>query len=251
MNKIVLFLFFVVINLTHAQNDIVKAGEDIIYHQVEAGETVAMLYKRYLVPPEKIYELNEGATEGINAGMILKIPISEAYRNKLLSKGSDLSSQVNSIENDTTIEEVSNNSTEITDNDKLSYVKYSVKQDETLYEIAYKNKTKVDKIKELNPGLTEVNLQVDQIIFIPINNEIEKEKIKEINESDDTNSTIDVKNKIENNSNSTSGLIEYIIVKGDTLYSLAKKHNTTIEQIYKNNPAVAKKGLQIGQKIKL
>lgn len=251
MNKIVLFLFFVVINLTHAQNDIVKAGEDIIYHQVEAGETVAMLYKRYLVPPEKIYELNEGATEGINAGMILKIPISEAYRNKLLSKGSDLSSQVNSIENDTTIEEVSNNSTEITDNDKLSYVKYSVKQDETLYEIAYKNKTKVDKIKELNPGLTEVNLQVDQIIFIPINNEIEKEKIKEINESDDTNSTIDVKNKIENNSNSTSGLIEYIIVKGDTLYSLAKKHNTTIEQIQKNNPNITKKGLLIGQKIKL
>jgi LysM repeat protein len=254
MNKLVLFLCIVMIHFSQAQNDIVKAGEDIIYHQVKEGETIAMLYKKFLVPPEKIYEINEGALGGITSGMMLKIPISDEYRKKYLSNdNSVVATQINTQENNSTNQEAVASSTdsinkegkiEISDDENLPYIKYEIKQSETLYGIAKKNNSTVKAIKEYNPGLTDVNIEVNQIIFIPKSNKNSKtENIKSTNNVDS--------NFKENSSNATSGYTEHIVIKGDTLYSLSKKHNTTIEQIYKNNPDVAKKGLQIGQKIKL
>ncbi|KAI4283148.1 MAG: hypothetical protein L6R38_002371 [Xanthoria sp. 2 TBL-2021] len=43
----------------------------------------------------------------------------------------------------------------------------------------------------------------------------------------------------------------YTIKKGDTLYEIAKAHNTTVEAIEKANPGINPKTLQIGQVIQL
>lgn len=43
--------------------------------------------------------------------------------------------------------------------------------------------------------------------------------------------------------------IEYVIQPGDTLYSLAKKYNTTVEMIMNTNLALEPNNLRVGQKI--
>ncbi len=59
-----------------------NSTQEYIHHEVKMGETVALLYKKYLVNPSEIYKANEGISDGIVAGSILKIPITNDYRKK-------------------------------------------------------------------------------------------------------------------------------------------------------------------------
>lgn len=83
---------------------------------------------------------------------------------------------------------------------------YTVKSGDTLYRIAAQNNTTVDTLKQLN-NLKTNNLSVGQILTLP-SNEIIEIPIEPIN---------------------------YTIKSGDTLYSIAKKYNTTVNQIKQLN----------------
>ena len=95
---------------------------------------------------------------------------------------------------------------------------YTVKKGDTLYSIAQKFNTTVDNLKSINKQITD-NLSIGQIIKLPDN-------IKE----DLTNS--------------------YIVKKGDTLYSIAKKFDTTVDNLIATNN-LTNPNLSIGQIIKL
>jgi len=84
---------------------------------------------------------------------------------------------------------------------------YIVQKGDSLYQIAKKYNTSVEKIKELN-NLTNNSLSIGQQLFIPTN---EKEQ-----ESTPLKNT-------------------YIVQKGDNLYQIAKKYNTTIDELKKIN----------------
>ena len=78
---------------------------------------------------------------------------------------------------------------------------YTVKPNDTLYSIAKNNKVTVDELKEIN-NLSSNNLEIGQILIIP------------------------------------SGIITdntYQVKSGDSLYSIAKKYNTTVDNIKKTN----------------
>ena len=95
---------------------------------------------------------------------------------------------------------------------------YIVKKGDTLYSIAQKFNTTVDNLKSINKQITD-NLSIGQIIKLP-------ENIKE----DLTNS--------------------YIVKKGDTLYSIAQKFDTTVDNLIATNN-LTNPNLSIGQIIKL
>ena len=94
---------------------------------------------------------------------------------------------------------------------------YTVKSGDSLYQIAKKYNTTVDEIKKLN-NLTSNSLSIGQILKIP-----EKEEI-----IPETNI--------------------YIVKSGDSLYQIAKKYNTTVDELKKINNLTSNI-LSIGQKI--
>ena len=87
---------------------------------------------------------------------------------------------------------------------------YVVKAGDTLYSIANKYNTSVDKIKDLN-NLSSNILQIGQVLKVPSSN-------------------------------------KYIVKAGDTLYSIAKKYNTSVDAIKSKNN-LSSNILSIGQEL--
>lgn len=97
---------------------------------------------------------------------------------------------------------------------------YTIKKGDTLYSIAKMYNTKVDAIKTLN-NLTTNTLTIGQVLKIPSNNE-----------------------------ETTSDYSTYKVISGDTIYSIAKKYNTTVDTI-KNYNNLNTNLLSIGQVLKI
>ena len=111
---------------------------------------------------------------------------------------------------------------EMSDNNPTECVTYTVKKGDNLYSIARKYDTTIEEIKRYN-NLTNNNLSINQKITIPCYNE-----------------------KI--NINTKPNYISYLVKKGDTLYSIAKKYGTNVEQIKKDNN-LSNNNLEIGTNI--
>lgn len=98
----------------------------------------------------------------------------------------------------------------------ISTINYTVKKGDSLYKIANLYNTSVSELIRLN-NLTTNNLSIGQIIKVP-----------------------------SNNVTSTT----YIVQKGDSLYSIAKKFNTSVDSIKKKNN-LSSNTLSIGQKLNI
>ena len=94
---------------------------------------------------------------------------------------------------------------------------YTVQKGESLYSIAKKFNTSVDILKSLN-NLVSNSLSIGQKLKVPV-----------LDSSSSTNNT-------------------YVVKKGDSLYSIAKKFNTSVDFIKKKNN-LATNSLSIGQKL--
>ena len=101
---------------------------------------------------------------------------------------------------------------------------YTVKKGDSLYSIASKYNTTVQKIIDLN-YLKNTNLSIGQILRIP-------EMYTPSNEI------------------SLPNYISYIVKKGDSLYSIAKKYGISVDTIIKDN-ALNNNNLVIGQELKI
>lgn len=102
-------------------------------------------------------------------------------------------------------------------NNESDNTTYMVKSGDTLYSIAQKYNTTVNAIKSLN-NLTSDILRIGQILKIPVS-------------ADD-------------------GYIKYTVVSGDTLYAIARKYNTTVNEIKSLNNLTSDT-LSIGQVLKI
>ena len=95
-----------------------------------------------------------------------------------------------------------------------SNITYTVQKGDSLYSIANKYNTTINEIKSLN-NLTSNNLSIGQQLRIPTN---------------------------------ASGNITYTVQKGDNLYSIARKYNTTVNEIKRKNNLTSN-NLSIGQQL--
>ena len=95
---------------------------------------------------------------------------------------------------------------------------YTVQKGDTLYSIAQKYGITIDKLKEMN-NLTSNTINVGKTL-----------KVKDTNESNLSEYNI------------------YVVQKGDSLYSIANKFNTTVESIKKANNLTSTV-LQINQQL--
>ncbi|WP_438965304.1 LysM peptidoglycan-binding domain-containing protein [Flavobacterium sp.] len=76
MKRIIIFILLFFINLSTGQTasnfDISK--HKVVLHKVTLGETMLIISKKYLVNPTEIYKVNKFSVDGLERGMILKIP---------------------------------------------------------------------------------------------------------------------------------------------------------------------------------
>ena len=148
---------------------------------------------------------------------------------------------------------------------------YTIKKGDSLYQIAKKYDTTVDELKKIN-NLTSNILSIGQILTIP-NKQLEPSKtyliytvqkgdslyqiakkydttideLKKINNLTSTLLSIGQQLKIQTN---TEKYILYNVVKGDSLYQIAKKYNTTVNDIKVLNN-LKTNTLNIGQELKI
>ena len=97
------------------------------------------------------------------------------------------------------------------------YDSYTVKRGDTLYSIARKYNTTVDNLRRLN-NLNNDSLSIGQVILLP---------------------------GIDTSSDNTS---IYVVNSGDTLYSIAREYDTTVE-VLKDLNTLTTNILSVGQKL--
>jgi LysM repeat protein len=95
---------------------------------------------------------------------------------------------------------------------------WRVKRGDTLFNIALRSATTVNRLLELNPDVNPSNLRIDSLICLPPEQPC------------------------------SSGIYWEVAV-GDTLYKIAKSSNTTVKKLLELNPDIDPNNLQIGQNL--
>ena len=192
-----------------------ELGKNEIYYQVKKGDTLWSIARQFGVTVNQIKEVNNLKNNTISIGTLLYIPTKETEKVTkdvyTVKKGDTLYSiakkyyltvdelkELNNITDNTiSIGQKLYVSKEVPQTEQL----YTVVKGDTLYNIANKFNVSVNNLKSIN-NLNNNILSIGQVLKIP-------------------NSTVD-----QDNSNLT-----YIVKKDDTLYSIAKLFNTSVDEL--------------------
>lgn len=242
MKKFLFFAMFLLASQITFSQTAIKPGMKAINHKVAAGETVLDISKKYGVDPAEIYRANRFAIDGIKEEMVLQfyapqkpseIEIStENYETKLESLPTE-KIPVKSIE-------LSNNNIPISSK-ATNRGFHTVQKGETLYGLSKMYNITVDEIKNANTILMKNSLQAGQKLKIPDGTIVgNNQKAVEVVSNQE-------KMKVEQNIYKSGEIITHKVAPKETLYSLAKKYNVTVDDIINQNEKALKKGLQAGQ----
>lgn len=199
---------------------------------VQKGDTLYSIANKLGTTVSELKKENNLTSNTLQIGEVLRIPTKEIYEEEeniyIVKKGDSLYSIANKY--NTTVDElkrINNLTSNILSigqvlklpSDKASNVEkeentisYTVKKGDSLYSIARKYNTTIDRIKDLN-NLTTNLLSIGQVLLIPTDTNLET---------------------------------TYTVQKGDSLYSIAKKYNTTVNRLKQLNNLTSNL-LSIGQ----
>lgn len=272
MKRIVLFLL-VVFSLSNAFAQRKKKKDievQMVAHEVKMGETVRTISQKYLVEPAEIYKYNNEAVDGISQGMVLQIPvpIKEAPAPVVEEKVVVVDTENNRVSMNKELEakakkdipvEPKANVKQVTTIEKKSEMEHTVEPKETLYSLSKLFNVSVDEIKANNPKVAELGLQVGQVIRVKSSKVLEKYESGSEESSTAVVETKEVaKNPVAEQPRKPAvadlvkgNVIEHKVEPKETLYSLSRKYNMTIDQITELNPDLKNRGLQIDEIVKL
>ncbi len=199
-----------------------------------SGDSLYSIAKKYNTTVDELKQINHLTSNNLSINQVLKIPTQ--------TEGSQ------------------------------KYISYTVKKGDSLYSIAKKYNTTIDKIKSYN-NLTSNLLNINQTLKIPTSSEEDSDgtinylvqsgdslysiakkynttvnELKEFNQLNSNLLSIGQILKIPNQNNNTD--LTYKVVSGDNLYSIAKKYNTTIDKIKSYNNLTSNL-LRVGQILKI
>lgn len=222
-------------------------GTEEGYYTVKKGDTLYSIAKKYNTTVSELKRLNNLESDTLTIGQILQI--SELapptiYETYVVQKGDTLYSIANKY--NTTVSELKtlNNlkSDILTIGQQLqvaqiippiNYQIYIVQKGDTLYSIAKTFDTTVDDIKSMN-NLTSNSLMIGQQLQVPITQQDNKppEQEPEIPEIPEEN------------------YIYYTVLKGDSLWSIAKRYGISVDDLIKLNN-LTNIDLKIGDTLKV
>lgn len=115
-----------------------------------------------------------------------------------------------------------------------SSVQHQVQAKETVYGISKQYNIAIEKLYDLNPGLKENGLKNGQFLNLA---------------ETTSKNTAPVSNNNQSLKNVASTTV--IVDKGETIYGIAVKNNTTVSVLYELNPGLLESGLKVGQPINI
>lgn len=205
------------------------AGETI--YVVQKGDTLWSVARKLGVSVDDLKSFNNLTSDNLSIGQILLVPTESSEDIYTVKAGDTLYSIANKFNISVDALKQANNLTsnilsigqqlKIPEtpptNINPEYLEYVVKSGDSLWSIANRYNTSVNEIRELNELSSDV-LQIGQVLLIPIS---------------------------ENVNN-----ITYTVKAGDSLYSIAQKYGTTVDEIKKANNLTSNL-LSIGQQLKI
>ena len=249
-------------SLNNKKGDNLKVGEvlqipnksgtnpnNMFMYTVQKGDTLYSIARKYNTTASEIKKLNYFTNDNLSIGQVIRIPemftkeedmVMPIYTNYIVKKGDNLYDIANkynvSIDVIRKDNGLTNNLLQIGQvlrirtpeeesivfeecfgpdyNPVNTNINYVVKKGDSLYKIANTYNTSVSAIQKLN-DLKSINLEIGQVLKIPNN--------------DSSNNT-------------------YIVKSGDSLWSIAKKFNTSVDSIKSKNNLKTNL-LNIGQKL--
>ena len=219
-------------------SEFVTDNDNEIY-VVQSGDSLYNIANRFNTTVDELKRLNNLTSNVLNVGQLLKIPSAVSTPDSYtVQKGDSLYSIANKF--GTTVDELKklNNLTSNILNiaqvlkiptttsepeQEQTVIKYQVVSGDSLYKIANKYNTTVDAIKELN-NLNNNLLSIGQILSIPTTQDVEE---------------IPAEN-----------YFNYNVVSGDSLYSIARKFDTSVDAIKELNNLTSNL-LSVGQTLKI
>ena len=200
---------------------------------VKKGDSLYSIAQKYNTTVDELKKLNGLTSNIINVGQILKLPEKENivdYDLYIVKKGDTLYKIANNYNISVSELKKINNLTSDTLSigkhllvpviEESDYTIYTVKKGDSLYSISQKYNTTADSIKKLN-NLASNLLSINQQLKIPTKKEEE-----------------------------VQNFYNYTVVPGDTLYSIAKNNNTTVETIKSINN-LSSNVIDVGMQLKL
>ena len=176
INRLICIIFFTI--------TFIAFGQNYDKHKVEKGETITQIAQKYKVTPYDIYQLNPDAQSGLKPNSILLIP----------QKAAD----------------PKQNALKVNTQNRI----HKVEPKETLFGIEKKYGVSDEALKEANPELEKLGLQIGQTLVIP----------------SDTSSKTVLPTPEKN--------IYHVVLPKETKYSIAKQYGITIEELEKRNPEI-------------
>jgi len=187
-------------------------------HIVEKGNTLYSIAKLYNTSVATIIKNNHLTSNALSLGQ--KLYIDAKNTQKLTSEPIETKEEITE-----TKVEPKNTKTGVT-----TISTHIVGKGDTLYSIARKYNTSVESIMKIN-NLTSASISLDQ-------------KLRIISRTGEfAKKDVELKNKT-----AVNGI--YTVKSGDTLYSIAKKHNTSVNSIIEKNN-LSSNALNVGQKLKI
>lgn len=221
-------------------------------YTVQKGDTLYGISKQFGISVDDIKKLNNLTSNTLEAGQVLQIRENQSPTTYTVKKGDNLYviskrfnipvselMKINNLANDSLqIGQVLN----LMQNDLAGeeeimvmpiYENYTVKKGDDLYSIAQKFGTTVDQIKGDN-SLTSNLLSIGQVLKVKVGEE-----------------TVGIEECFgEGYEELGKRYLEHTVIKGDSIYSIARNYNTTVDNIIKLN-SLKNTNLSLGQVLKI
>ncbi|WP_417941916.1 PBP1 and LysM peptidoglycan-binding domain-containing protein [Flavobacterium sp. RS13.1] len=181
----------------------------VIKYTVSAGETINQIAQKFKVTPYEIYELNPDARISLMPNTVLLIPSRTAKTASVKKDESSAKKNLNPEE-----------------------VVHEVQPKETFFSIGKKYGISEEDLKAANPILEKTGVQIGQKLVIPAKGYAAK------------SAAADKKTKEKG----SEKYVYHDVVAKETKFSIAKKYNTTIEDLEKRNPEIVS-NLPVGYRL--
>lgn len=239
---------------TITKGEILKIPSTVttIDYVVKKGDSLYSIAKRYNTTVKDITRLNNLTSNSLTVGQLLIIAIDDnatstptTYKDYVVKKGDSLYSIAN--KNNITVDELKkiNNLTsnmlsigqvlKLPTQDKVEEIAmYTVQKGDSLYSIAKKFGITVDEIKSLN-NLTSNNLAIGEQLMI---------------KSSTGDEPINPEEECIGTGYAEPQYIMHTVKRGDSLYTIARRYNTSVDNIKALNN-LTNNNLTIGEQLKI
>lgn len=195
---------------------VIILGKQYYYYETKKGDSLFGIANKYGWDTTTLNELNPNISSPLSKGTIIYYPVSE---------------------NDTVTDPDTNNVVS-------ERVTHLVQSGETVYGISRAYDMPIDQLYALNPGARN-GIKAGETLIISEEKELSlpKEKVETIEEVDSDITPLDLSND--------SKYTYHNVQNGETLYSIAIKYDTRVEDIYRLNPGVIPTQLEAGETLRI